>query len=243
MKMISQLMLDRRNYYSPIVIGFFMVGLSYLGLALIEQPGHPFLPSGIWLGGIFAFMGGVALQYLSKRVLHIRLYQLCLSLYLAIIFSIAFIMTVAYYQSSNDRVIATMLSVFLVFIGSFATGYNRSAERSRVTKMPHGEIGSFNRKTGEVDPALSSKVMQIHQNRTEQFVRRLLALSPLFIGVLMAATRIIGNEFQQVQPMVATLAGVMLGGMGAGSGVFYFLSIRQWEAENQRRIYLRKTRR
>lgn len=243
MNIISQLMLDRRNYYSPIVIGFFMIGISYLGLALIEQPGHSFLPSWIWLIGVFVFIGGVALQYLSIRILHIRLYQLCLSLYLAAIFGVAFIMTVTYYQASEARSTVTTLSVLLIFTGSFASGYNRSMERSRVTNMPHGEIGTLNRKTGGVDPTVTAKSVQESQNSTEKFVRRLIALSPLFVGILMAMTRVIGNEFQQLQPIIATLAGVILGGMGAGSGVFYLLSIRRWEAENQRHIYVQKARR
>lgn len=225
-------------YYSPLMLGFLTLFMSYMGLALAEDPAMPFIPSWVWLSGLPLLFIGVLLQFLSKRVLWIRFYQTVLTLHMTLVFAFT-IWSVEQRSTMQDSAWISLIIIGTVSLGCLISGYLSSINRAKKARMPHGAIGVLNFNTGKVDMTSTPKEIEADEKMTSEVTNLLLQWSPLFVGVLIALTRVWSIDSENLRAVIAGLMGLALGSLGLGSNVFYIGSIRKWEQQNERKIYVK----
>lgn len=238
-KQMYRKILDRQNYYySPLTFGLVTLAMTYMGLALAENPNKPFIPGWVWFSGIPLLVIGIFLQVFSRRVLWIRVFHALLTMQMSIVFAFVLWEVGKKNQISMSKWTIEMI-VGMVFSGCLIYGYMSSLNHLKKTKMPHGAIGMLNFKTGSVDPMLNPKEIEAEQANVENVTRSVLQWGPLFVGLLMALTQIFGNQNHDPRVSLAALIFLILGALGLGGNIFYISSIWRWEQRNKKHIYVK----
>lgn len=224
------------NYqqYSPLLFGIALTPPIYLILVLFAQP-YVAVSKWLWLSGLPILVAGIILQFFSNRVLWIRIYQVVVTLWLAILALFLLWVVLTKGQSREYKLLAGA-TIGIITVGSIMATYQ--ANRDVWTDMPHGPTGVLDNQTGIVNPNKSP--IQI-QNRLDK-ARRLTDIwrnfSPLAAGIAMFLVQILPNSGITIMVAFVALIWTILGVVGVSRALYFVPSIIRWEREHGKQIYV-----
>lgn len=227
------------NEFSPLVFGFAASGIFLLGLVLFAQPKVP-VANWLWLLSIPIFFVGFSLQIFTKRLLFIRIFQIIVSLILAVTFTI--LLWFVLHKDGNMMVSFLLgFTIVIAIAGGVVTFFLTSLRQERsLASNPQGMYGSFDARQGIVilqsaSPAKDSR----SDTKTGNSSRTLLArISPLLAGMAMFIVQISSQSGLTAITAVVALVLAILTTVGAVRFLRHCSAIMAWEKRYNRRIYL-----
>lgn len=226
------------QHYSPLIMGCIAAFTLSLGMALMLNPGGINIPNGFWYVGILVMIIGVALEFLSRRVLWIRIYQATTVLIIAIVYAGLLWAMLAHNQTWENQLFSGLLTGFILVISILAT-YRMRINSPDLAAMPHGTRGILNTKTGFVDPTASPVWMQERWDKAEHKTNAIKQISPLIAGISMFLVQVLSKDEITIMLAIVALMAVILFSLGAGGFMAYIASVIRWERSHNRRIYVR----
>ena len=222
------------NYqqYSPFLFGVALTPPIYLILFLFAQP-HVAVPKWLWVAGIPIIGAGAILQFLSNRVLWIRIYQAAVTLWLAILALILLWILLTQGQSGAYKLLAGA-TMGVVVIGSIVATYQSNIDVW--INMPHGPTGVLDNQTGLVNPTKSPIKVQNRLDKARRLTDIWRNFSPLSAGIAMFLAQVLPNSGITIMVAFVALIWTILGVVGASRALYFVPSILRWEREHGRHI-------
>lgn len=222
--------------FSPGLTGAIFTALLYLELVLIHALIAP-VPQWVWVCGTLVLFTGIILQLTSRRMLYLRLYQVCVFFIFSVVLAYLLWGLLTLSQGDYNRIVAGVL-IGMIFIGSVWSGYDPNRTRKHYKTMPHGPIGLLNLKTGLIVPTRSPATSQAQIRESQKMTQMLLRFGPLLTGLLAFIIQISSQSNDILLLTVVTLPWMIICARGVGTYLVYVVSIIRWEEEYQRRIYI-----
>ena len=227
------------NEFSPLVFGFLTSGLFLLGLGLFAQPKIP-VYNWLWLLVIPIFFISFFLQIFSKRLLFIRIFQIIVSLILAITFTIL----LWFVLHKDGNVIVSLLlgfTIVIAILGGVATFFLTALRQEKnLESNPQGMRGSFNARQGIVilestSPAKDGRSDTKIGDPIKTFLAR---IAPLTAGLAMFIVQISSQSGITAITAVVALVFAIFATIGFVRFLRHSFAIIAWEKRHNRRIYL-----
>ena len=225
--------------FSPFGFGLVIVCFTYPGLLILgAQPGIDLHPLA-WCVGILLIVFGGWMERATRRLLWIRVYQSLTTILLLIVFATLLWILLAGGRSFQTQLL-TAVMLLLLLGGMMIAIHHMTIGRVDLASMPHGPKGMLHKKTAIVDPTHSPRQFEEHKVLEKGKLNQIGRLSPLLAGISMFLVQILSESGITFMLSVAAIIGISLGlGSIVGLGS-YVLSIRQWERDNGKLIYVKK---
>ena len=223
--------------YSPLFTGFVAGwwGLIALGSMLVVSPAAAW----VWLVILAGSAIGALLQYTTRRVLVIRVYDLVMYSLTAVTGAVLTwdVLLLAWGESSAVFA-GVLIAAMLVSFGAIT--YIRDRRNPKRVRLPCATIGKMDPKTGLiVDPRYMDKTLEDTQQGGAA-LRTILGLTPLIAGLSIMVVRGLPDD---VAVLLFLLPGVFIAvfmtWMLAKSTSFLVGTIR-WERAHGKRIYVKR---
>ncbi|CAN5719636.1 hypothetical protein BH10CHL1_BH10CHL1_00610 [soil metagenome] len=220
--------------YSPFSLGCFTTCSLYFGIALMRIPIGVTIPGWLWFLGVPVLITGLAIQFLSRRVLWIRCYQAGTFLLNGAIYNF----TMGVSGRSSKRCGASVYGDYCSFDhgGSEVLVFFKNIKRINVTKMSYGSSGLLNPKTGIVDPMRLPAPVQAQWNKAASQSQAWKRWKPLIVGLSMFLVKVLPTAEVDIIMVCLELAWIILYAGAAGDAVAYIAEIMRWERAHQRHI-------
>ncbi len=229
-----------RLYYSPLVAGCTAAFGIYLGLGLFTVQ-RRVAPGWIWLSVLLIPLAGLVLQITSRRVIYIRAYQVFSYSLLGLVHG-SLLWTILTSEQPHQFSLLAGLVNAIVLITLTIGSYQISQKRHQRLQMPYGPVGTLDRVTGLVDPAVSPPDIQKHQDRLEKWSDLLWRLAPLTAGLSMLFVRGLSDSGIELVVAMTAFAFAVAGVAGAGGLCSSLVATRRWEREHNKPIYVKRPR-
>ena len=223
--------------YSPLWTGLAAgwVGLFALGSMLVVSPAAAW----VWLVILAVSAFGALLQFTTRRVLVIRVYDLVMYSLTAVTGAVLTwdVLLLAWGESSAVFA-GVLIAAMLVSFGAIT--YIRDRRNPKRVRLPCAATGKMDPKTGLiVDPRYVDKTPEARQQGSV-VLRAILGLTPLIAGLSMIVVRGLSDDVAVLLFLLpGVIFSVLMTWFAAKSASFLVGTIR-WERAHGKRIYVKR---
>ncbi len=223
--------------YSPLFTGLFAgwVGLIALGSMLVVSPAAAW----VWLVILAVSAFGALLQFTTRRVLVIRVYDLVMYSLTAVTGAVLTwdVLLLAWGESSAVFA-GVLIAAMLVSFGAIT--YIRDRRNPKRVRLPCAATGKMDSKTGLiVDPRYMDKTPEGEQQGNSA-LRAILSLSPLIAGL---SVMVVGGLPDDAAMMLFLFPGIFIAVFmtwAAAKSASFLVGTIRWERAHGKRIYVKR---
>lgn len=220
--------------YSAFGFGFGMAWFIYIMLIFFALSSVN-LPTWVWYTGVIYWAVGVVLEFMTKRVLLIRGYQLSG----AIIITVLTAVWLGHFLTKNNNAgLSTAIMLGLIICGSILFGFDQGLRRNG--KHSYGFTGRLDIESGLIDPSQAPVSRETDVEKARHLEGLWVRLTPLFAGLGMFLVNVLSRESIEILMAVLVLLALLLGATGIGR-LFHFTRSLHWlEQRYSKQIMLKR---
>lgn len=221
--------------YSPLFFGLALTWLIYMLLILFAIT-NVRIPEWLWYYGLWFFAAGILLEFATRQVFWIRIYQLIGAASMALLAALLLWSLLARGQSLAQQLFTGVMLVLLVSGSVAASRYQSVRETGN---LAYGLTGRLEVKTGWIDPGQppQDRRQMVEQARqTESFWLR---LTPLFAGLGMFLANTLSERGIELLILLLAALGLLLGAMGVGRMSHYLQSIHRLQQNHGKTLQVK----